>query len=96
VPVLIAALLYGVGIFYLVEFTRTLPLIDRWVAEARKPWACHVCMSGWGSIATHLGLIYGADMSMLWWITGPASAGVALLLLYASDALSGIHPPMLE
>jgi len=88
---------YGLAVFYAVEFVRTLPFVDVWVAAGRKPFACHVCMSGWGSIALH-GLLYGLGDAGQWWITGPAAAGVALLLLYGSDALAGAgqQPPLME
>jgi hypothetical protein len=83
----------GLSAFYIIELVRSLPLVNVWVANSKKPWACHVCMSGWASGAWHLSLIFGAGASLPWWFTGPGTAAVSLILLYWTDRLVGDAQP---
>ena len=85
-------LILGLAVFYSIEAVRRLPLIDVLTARGVKPFACHVCMSLWTSAAWCIAL-YALGRRPDFVILGPAVAGVALTLLYVTDAVT--RPPSL-
>lgn len=45
------AVLGGLGAAGLTVIIRNAPVVNRWVEEAKKPWACNVCMPLYTSAA---------------------------------------------
>lgn len=91
----------GLAAFFFAESIRQLPYIQQWTLEGRKPFACHVCMSFWVSLALALVVVNvkhvgGNDaVSKLYHLVYNLGGigGVCLAILYWTDNTGG-PPPM--
>lgn len=72
----------GLGIFFLIEFARVLPLKKETITS--KPFSCDACMTGWAAIlaGAFLYWLVGKDLAPALILTHvPAAAGLCYLLL---------------
>lgn len=46
--ILLWAVVLGAGSVAVTKCVRALPPFSRWLLEAKKPWACDLCMTFWG------------------------------------------------
>lgn len=74
-------LIHALAIYYLVEFTRALPIISRAVENGTKPWACAACMAFWMG-----GIVYLLDRWGVW-LNPLATLGLAHIILRVSWAV---------
>lgn len=84
------SLLAGLGSVGLTVILRNAPVINRWVAEAKKPWACNVCMPLYTSAAL-LAVPVTQSGDMRYAMAFPASYALSYLILQHSSKPPG--PP---
>ena len=79
----------GLSASWLTSMIRTWWFFPGLVEEARKPWACNICMSAWTSVMA-VGALAVATSSPWLFLAVPPSAGIALYLLNAAPAATGL------
>ena len=75
---------------------RALPLVQRWMFERRKPWACDVCMSVWTVAGLSLGVASGLHDTALVLSAGPAYPWALWVLRVIGEPRGGPPMPPLE
>jgi hypothetical protein len=79
----------GLSASWLTSMIRVWWFFPGLVEEARKPWACNICMSAWASVMA-IGALVAATGSPWLFLAVPPSAGIALYLLNALPAHTGL------
>jgi len=95
-PLLLWALAVGSTSAGITTAVRALPLVQRWMLDRVKPWACDVCMSFWTVGLVTLGLAIWQQDAALVIVSGPAYPW-ALWVLRKTQERHGTPPmPPLE